>query len=541
MSEERARPKWTWLPGAKRYYNNETHRFASFAQVDAWAQETLRVSTSATESLAEMVADQRLNVADWQRAMKDVVKHEHIAKYVAGRGGLESMTQADWGRIGGVLGKQYRYLAGFAQEIADGTLSEAQIRARAAMYVRSSRDSFERAKAAAMGAPELPAYPGDGTTECLCIISGESRVLTPGGWVPIINVRPGDQVLTHMGQWRRVLAAVRKPSQSYHRLVKIRAPTGQWVACTDNHLWYTPQGWQSATDIDSGGFSWYHVHISLLKGVGHDEVLSTVRVPIEQSEQAGQMPGMSIGVSLRGKEGLSGSGMSALRHEPQGKRAMADYAPQDARDDSGGQRETTDHLRGYRGGYHLAKATARRPALGLVLEGRRAPRDLPLPVGVGASQWTDPEGPCDTPQRRGLHQRCVGKPEAYAVGRAQLDTPARGAQRLASSQPPCAVDLRELRQDFLQEAPQGPAQSLLFCGMPPQGTTLYDLVIEGDHSFVIEGLIAHNSNCQCHWQIREYNDRWEAAWIMSPVENCETCLERSVNWAPLVIFKEPAE
>ena len=66
-------------------------------------------------------------------------------------------------------------------------------------------------------------------------------------------------------------------------------------------------------------------------------------------------------------------------------------------------------------------------------------------------------------------------------------------------------------------------------------------MIEGDHSFVIEGLIAHNSNCMCDWHIREYNDRWEATWVISPVENCEDCIERSQTWNPLVIPKETVE
>jgi hypothetical protein len=167
MAEERARPKWAWLPGAKRYYSYETHRFVSFAQVDEWAQETLRVSTAATTTLAEMVADHRLNVADWQRQMKQVIKAEYIAKYTAGRGGIEAMTQSDWGRLGAIIKEQYGYLRGFAQAITDGTLSEAQIKARAAMYVRSGREAFMRAQARALDAPDLPAYPGDGTTDCL--------------------------------------------------------------------------------------------------------------------------------------------------------------------------------------------------------------------------------------------------------------------------------------------------------------------------------------------------------------------------------------
>lgn len=46
-------------------------------------------------------------------------------------------------------------------------LHEAQIAARSRMYVSSAREAFERGKRRAAGAPELPAYAGDGTTVCL--------------------------------------------------------------------------------------------------------------------------------------------------------------------------------------------------------------------------------------------------------------------------------------------------------------------------------------------------------------------------------------
>lgn len=45
-------------------------------------------------------------------------------------------------------------------------LHEAQIAARSRMYVSSAREAFERGKRRAAGAPELPAYPADGSTIC---------------------------------------------------------------------------------------------------------------------------------------------------------------------------------------------------------------------------------------------------------------------------------------------------------------------------------------------------------------------------------------
>jgi len=33
--------------------------------------------------------------------------------------------------------------------------------------------------------------------------------------------------------------------------------------------------------------------------------------------------------------------------------------------------------------------------------------------------------------------------------------------------------------------------------MLPNSKTLYDLTVEDDHSFIVEGIVAHNSNCGC--------------------------------------------
>lgn len=74
------------------------------------------------------------------------LKEEYIRQYVLGRGGLGQMAQADWGRLGSMLKEQYKYLNGFEQAIADGTLSEAQIAARGRMYTNSAREAFEKAR-----------------------------------------------------------------------------------------------------------------------------------------------------------------------------------------------------------------------------------------------------------------------------------------------------------------------------------------------------------------------------------------------------------
>ena len=117
-------PNWTYSPQWKRYRDSATGRWASRATVQEWVTESISLADSRTRALSSMLADDLVDVRMWQFSMRNEIKQAYIDQYVAGRGGIERMTQADWGSIGGMTGEQYRYLDGFAQEIADGKLSE---------------------------------------------------------------------------------------------------------------------------------------------------------------------------------------------------------------------------------------------------------------------------------------------------------------------------------------------------------------------------------------------------------------------------------
>ena len=113
-------------------------------QVQSWANQSIDLSPA--QSWAADLTEGRLSVQYWQQQMRQEIKREYIRQYLAGRGGVEQMTPKDWGSIGGAIAEQYRYLDRFAQEIADGNLTEGQIRMRSSMYINSAREAFERAK-----------------------------------------------------------------------------------------------------------------------------------------------------------------------------------------------------------------------------------------------------------------------------------------------------------------------------------------------------------------------------------------------------------
>ncbi len=139
-------PNWGWAEGTNRYRNLDTGRFVSAAQVRGWGAEAIDAGGLATNGFAEMVVDGRLNVRDWTLLMRDEIKDEYIQQYILGRGGLERMTQADWGSIGGSLKEQFVYLRRFSQQIASGELTVGQIQHRSRMYVNSAREAYSRAQ-----------------------------------------------------------------------------------------------------------------------------------------------------------------------------------------------------------------------------------------------------------------------------------------------------------------------------------------------------------------------------------------------------------
>jgi len=156
---------WTWDDNVKRY-RDPTGKFISAKNLISLRDEFLANRMTIVNSLADDLATGKINIQQWTLSMRQEIKTAYMVEYELGIGGRNMMTFADFGSVGGQLSNQYRYLNNFAEEIAKGNLSPAQIQMRSRMYIDSATQSFERARSASMGMPQLPAYPGDGQTVC---------------------------------------------------------------------------------------------------------------------------------------------------------------------------------------------------------------------------------------------------------------------------------------------------------------------------------------------------------------------------------------
>lgn len=160
-----ASQRWAYDPKTKRYRDLDTGKYLSRSTVIKLRDEFVQRSREAIAGLAGKLADKSLTVQAWEKQMRAAVKDATAAQYMFGRGGQNAMAAADWGRVGRMTRDGYTYLRAFAQDIADGKLSEAQIAARAALYLSSTTNAYERGRAAAF-AISLPVYPCDGGTQC---------------------------------------------------------------------------------------------------------------------------------------------------------------------------------------------------------------------------------------------------------------------------------------------------------------------------------------------------------------------------------------
>lgn len=156
---------FSWDKDLRRYRDADSGRFVRESAVRTARQGIIDRANTEVDALASRLQAGTISVEDWTRSMRDVVKRTTIDQYLLGRGGRNAMTQADWGRIGYRLREQYGYLQRFAQAVDAGQLSDAQIAARAKLYVSATWSTFDRAKGAAWNI-RLPAHPGDGSTKC---------------------------------------------------------------------------------------------------------------------------------------------------------------------------------------------------------------------------------------------------------------------------------------------------------------------------------------------------------------------------------------
>ncbi len=134
------------------------------------------LSSAANDGLAALTRDLfsgKITLEQWEVSTASLIKDAHVANGIFGAGGTADVGAAGFGRMGGNLADEFRYLNNFAEGIRAGDVSEAQAVARIQQYGNATEQAYWREFGDAAdrpewdGLPELNQVPRDGDTQCL--------------------------------------------------------------------------------------------------------------------------------------------------------------------------------------------------------------------------------------------------------------------------------------------------------------------------------------------------------------------------------------
>lgn len=157
---------WIWDNVSKRYRDTATGQYVGIEHMSMLRDEFADQQKIVLRSYTEMYLAKEIGLGEYQASIKRIIKDTYIDMYAMAVGGRNNMNQSDWGRIGAIVKEQYHYLDGLIRQIENGEISPNQAMARLGMYINSANEAMWRGRAANLGI-RLPAYPGDGSTQCL--------------------------------------------------------------------------------------------------------------------------------------------------------------------------------------------------------------------------------------------------------------------------------------------------------------------------------------------------------------------------------------
>jgi hypothetical protein len=163
--------RWGYETSTRKYKNLDTDKYVHGNSINAVRN---RVSTAASGEIDDLLTgfyNGDITSAQLRMYGERAIKQGQISNYLLGRGGRNMMQQSDWGRVGYLTKKQYGHWRSFVNDVSQGSITEAQARARGSMYGGCTTESYERGRATSFGVEgSLPTYPGQQScmSNCRC-------------------------------------------------------------------------------------------------------------------------------------------------------------------------------------------------------------------------------------------------------------------------------------------------------------------------------------------------------------------------------------
>lgn len=133
-----------YSPKYKRFIN-DGHQL-SFDGVRREVDKLTAVVARDAERIANRYAAGKITSVEFEEQMRALLKSGHIIASSVGRGGIGRMTQADWGKVGARLKKEYGYLRKFVTKLEKGKIEKAITPNRAKRYSSSIVMSYHETR-----------------------------------------------------------------------------------------------------------------------------------------------------------------------------------------------------------------------------------------------------------------------------------------------------------------------------------------------------------------------------------------------------------
>ncbi len=368
-----------------------------------------------------------------------------------------------------------------------------------------------------------------------CLTSNSLTVSTARGNISLEQVRIGDMVLTHAGRFGRVLAKPVTMSTDAHRYAILVARGGRLVGLTDDHRLYTSRGWVTAREVANGEDKVRWFEEGSVQGLWE-----------ENKQTRNQMSGLLPGIVDEDAGGESHAGElqpahteRSMLHSRLEREEVHTRAP-GSMGLGAGEREASmgvDHpscksrpIRRQAGeldGGHPSRAQQDSSKWTIwercsELEGRKDLRDLrALRDGIRGvrSPGGQAEVLLDSVQGRsgdGCQDECVGvramregvRPN-YGEDRTRAEEREsekfllsrlleRNEEAGVASDPALRLLREDLRTMAVDDREVSVGDVVLLAGVLESQTPLYDLTVDRDQSFVVEGMVVHNSAEHCN-------------------------------------------
>lgn len=126
-------------------FRGDKGRYISNAEIIRFVESEISRQETRMKGHARLLLSGKINIPELQRRMAQDMKLSSIRMAALGAGGTEGLTKRHYGKIGADLKKQYKFLAGFGDALAEG-MTDKQVLRRAEMYGRQSAIAFHAAQ-----------------------------------------------------------------------------------------------------------------------------------------------------------------------------------------------------------------------------------------------------------------------------------------------------------------------------------------------------------------------------------------------------------